>query len=151
MRLNSNETKMKYLVLLAFLLTVNNVSVAQGNDPITQIEKVLNEQTKAWNDGDIEKYMEGYWHSDSLLFIGKNGVTKGWMATLERYKKSYPGKEGMGKLDFTILSKEKMGNEHYLVIGKWHLQREKDELGGHFSLIWKNINGKWVIITDHSS
>lgn len=144
---------MKYsiLILLAFLLIVNNKSMAQANDPITEIEKVLNAQTKAWNEGDIEKYMEGYWHSDSLLFIGKNGVTKGWTATLERYKKSYPGKEGMGKLDFTILSEEKMGNELYLVIGKWHLQREKDELGGHFSLIWKNINGKWVIITDHSS
>jgi ketosteroid isomerase-like protein len=125
--------------------------MAQTNQSITEIEKVLNAQTKAWNEGDIEKYMEGYWHSDSLLFIGKNGVTKGWTATLERYKKSYPGKEGMGKLDFTILSEEKMGNELYLVIGKWHLQREKDELGGHFSLIWKNINGKWVIITDHSS
>lgn len=140
-----------FLFLFCFLLSVSNVSMAQTNQSITEIEKVLNAQTKAWNEGDIEKYMEGYWHSDSLLFIGKNGVTKGWTATLERYKKSYPGKEGMGKLDFTILSEEKMGNELYLVIGKWHLQREKDELGGHFSLIWKNINGKWVIITDHSS
>jgi ketosteroid isomerase-like protein len=136
-------------LFLIFISTIYS-AMSQNNDQ-KEIEKVLVSQTEAWNKGDIEKYMEGYWKSDSLKFIGKNGLTTGWNATLERYKKSYPGKAGMGKLDFELLSEEKLGTEHYLVIGKWHLQREKDELAGHFSLIWKKIDGRWVIIADHSS
>ena len=71
--------------------------------------------------------------------------------TLANYKKNYPDKETMGKLVFTIIKKEKLGNENYLVIGKWHITRSKDEVGGHFSLVWKKISGQWVIISDHTS
>jgi hypothetical protein len=35
------------------------------------IRKVLDDQIKAWNRGDLEQYMSGYWKSDSLRFIGK--------------------------------------------------------------------------------
>ena len=121
------------------------------NTDIFEIENVLNMQVKAWNEGNVERYMEGYWNSDSLIFVGKSGVTKGWKETLEHYKKRYPDKATMGELTFTLISKEKLGAENYLVIGKWHLQRERDEVGGHFSLIWKKIKGKWYIISDHTS
>jgi len=143
---------MKRIIFVPFvLLLFSQCTMQSTTDPIKDIEKVLAGQTEAWNEGDIEKYMEGYWKSDNLKFIGKSGVTMGWNATLERYKKAYPGKAGMGQLDFVLLSEEKLGEECYLVIGKWHLKREADELNGHFSLIWKKINGKWVIIADHSS
>ncbi len=118
---------------------------------VLAIEKVLATQAIAWNEGNIEKFMEGYWNSDSLSFVGKNGVTKGWKATLERYKKTYPDKASMGNLVFTLISKEKLGPENYLIIGKWDLQREKDSVGGHFSLVWKKIKGHWYIISDHTS
>jgi len=117
----------------------------------SEIEKVMAMQEQAWNEGNIEKFMEGYWKSDSLSFVGKNGITYGWKNTLANYKKNYPDKETMGKLTFTLLKKEKLGPENYLVIGKWRLLRSKDEVGGHFSLIWKKIKGKWVIVSDHTS
>ena len=141
---------MKNNLLLAFIF-ICSFSFAQNNSDTTEIKKVLDMQVKAWNEGNIEKFMEGYWNSDSLSFVGKSGITKGWKATLERYKKTYPDKATMGKLTFTILSKEKLGAENYLVIGKWHLLREKDEVGGHFSLIWKKIKNRWYIISDHTS
>ena len=116
-----------------------------------EIEKVMAMQEQAWNEGNLEKFMGGYWNSDSLTFVGKNGLAYGWKTTLANYKKSYPDKETMGKLTFTLLKKEKLGPESYLVLGKWHLQRAKDEVGGHFSLTWKKTKGKWVIISDHTS
>lgn len=142
-----------FILLFAgyFSFAQNSVKTEINYSDIQEIEKILDMQTKAWNEGDIEKFMEGYWNSDSLSFVGKSGVTKGWKATLERYKKTYPDKAAMGKLTFTLISKEKLGVENYLVIGKWHLRREKDEVGGHFSLIWKKIKGKWYIISDHTS
>jgi hypothetical protein len=137
--------------LFVALIFICSFAYAQNNRDTIEINKVLAMQVKAWNEGNIEKFMEGYWNSDSLSFVGKNGITKGWKATLDRYKKTYPDKAAMGKLTFTLLFKEKLGPENYLVIGKWHLLREKDEVGGHFSLIWKKIKNKWYIISDHTS
>jgi photosystem II stability/assembly factor-like uncharacterized protein len=130
---------------------IAKVIIMKTNKDLEEINKVLEMQSVAWNEGDVEKYMEGYWNSDSLSFIGKNGITKGWKATLERYKKAYPDKAAMGRLTFTLLSEEALGKENYMVVGKWHLQREKDEVGGHFTLIWKKVKGKWKIMSDHTS
>lgn len=115
------------------------------------IEKIMKMQEDAWNEGNIEKFMEGYWNSDSLTFVGKSGLTYGWQATLNHYKGSYPDKATMGHLTFTLLKKERLGPHSFLVLGKWQLQREKGDTGGHFSLVWKKIKGQWVIINDHTS
>jgi len=137
-----------YLLSAIFLILFSCNS--QNNSDEMEIDKALETQAIAWNEGNIEKFMNYYWKSDSLKFISKNGVTQGWTATLERYKKNYPDKEAMGFLSFQILSKQPIG-KNYFVIGKWHLQREKDELGGYFSLLWRKINGQWVIVVDHTS
>ena len=133
------------LLILAALHTT-----AQGSEDAA-IRKVLSDQEAAWNRADIEGFMEGYWNSDSLLFIGSRGVTRGWQPTLESYKKGYPDAAAMGKLTFTVLSLQVLSPESAYIIGKWHLARSKDELGGHFTLLWKKIEGKWVIVADHTS
>lgn len=142
-----------YFLFLLFCLCNKGVfSQPVKKDPaVAAIEKVMAMQEQSWNEGNIDKFMEGYWNSDSLTFVGKKGVTYGWKATLANYKKNYPDKETMGKLTFTLLKKEKLGPDSYLVIGKWYLQRTADEAGGYFSLTWKKMNGKWVIINDHTS
>jgi ketosteroid isomerase-like protein len=142
-----NISQMKK-ILLVFLFPLS--VIAQSSD-WQQIQEVLNAQSEAWNRGNIEEYMQGYWKSSDLKFIGSNGMTKGWQETLERYQKSYPTTEKMGKLKFEILSHQPLSDDHYLVIGKWNLARKTDELNGHFTLIWKKINNQWVIIADHSS
>ncbi|NLU96374.1 YybH family protein [Chitinophaga sp. Ak27] len=123
---------------------------AQQHDQ-QQITALMTAQTMAWNKGDIDGFMQTYWHSDSLLFIGKNGVTYGWQATLNRYKKTYPDVTAMGKLDFKLLEFKPLATDVYLLIGQWHLQRTIGDLQGHFSLVLKKINGQWKIIADHSS
>ncbi len=133
---------------LCFILQAQKSS--KKENAVAEIEKVMAMQELAWNEGNVEKFMEGYWNNDSLSFVGKSGVTFGWKQTLANYKKNYPNKETMGILVFTLIKKEKLGPESYLVIGKWHVTR-KDEVGGHFSLVWKKIKGKWVIISDHTS
>jgi ketosteroid isomerase-like protein len=115
------------------------------------IQQVMDEQEAAWNQGDLEGFMQGYWKSDSLRFIGKRGITYGWQPTLDNYKQSYPDSDAMGKLQFTNLSMEITGDSSTYVIGKWELFRTTDTLAGHYSLLWKNLNGRWLIIADHSS
>ncbi len=117
------------------------------------IEQKMNSQEDAWNRGDLEGFMNGYWHSDSLKFIGKSGLTYGWDTTLANYKKSYPDTDAMGRLTFDNLSIEMIDSDVILVIGKWMLARNTlgDTLQGHYSLNWQKKDGDWVIVVDHSS
>ena len=112
---------------------------------------VLQKQVSAWNDGDINRYMEGYWHSDSLVFIGKKGCTYGYEATLNNYKKAYPDKSAMGQLHFSDIRFKRISRRNYMVIGAWHLQRSIGNLDGHFSLFLRKRKMHWHIIADHSS
>lgn len=116
-----------------------------------EIMKVLNLQETAWNKGDLEEYMSGYWHSDSLMFVGSKGIQFGWEKTLANYKKSYPDKKAMGELSFEIISLDVLSEESAFMLGKWFLKREIGNLSGHFTLLWKKISGEWKVVIDHSS
>lgn len=119
---------------------------------IEHIQSMMNDQEECWNNGDIPCFMEHYWKSDSLLFIGKSGITYGWQSTLDNYLESYPDQKNMGQLTFNNKLIRFLDNETVQVIGEWLLTRpELDDLGGHYSLIWKKKEGEWVIISDHSS
>jgi ketosteroid isomerase-like protein len=137
-------------IIILFLLPVT--LLAQRNRAEENaIRQVMHDQQEAWNRADIETFMEGYWKSDSLKFIGRNGITYGWQTTLDNYKKGYPTPEAMGKLTFTILTLDILSETSAFMIGRWHLKRATDEPGGHFTLLWRKINGKWVIVADHTS
>lgn len=115
------------------------------------IRAVMAAQEAAWNKGDLEGFMKGYWEDEGLKFIGKTGVTYGWQATLDRYRKGYPDRAAMGVLHFDLLHVERISAKAALVVGKWTLQRAEDQPNGHFSLLWRKIKGTWVIVADHSS
>lgn len=114
------------------------------------ILEAMSQQEQDWNNGDIDAFMQGYWSSDSLMFVGKNGIKYGWQTTLENYKKSYPDKSTMGKLSFTI-EKLEVENQSAFMLGKWNIIRESGNIGGYFTLYWKKMDGKWLIVLDHTS
>jgi hypothetical protein len=141
----------KYLLLACGLIWFIALK-AQSNKDADAIMHVLNTQIAAWNTGNIDQFMVGYWPSDSLMFIGKSGMNQGYQTTLDNYKKGYPDRAAMGTLKFDILKIKPLGKKHCFVVGKWHLARpEKGDVGGHFSLVFEKQKGKWVIIADHSS
>lgn len=141
---------MRFFLMILLFISSSVFAQKQDTDRLS-ILKILDQQTAAWNRGDIENFMIGYWESDSLMFIGKNGVTYGWMNTLNNYKKGYPDTAAMGKLNFTILETKKLSKKYYHITGKWFLKRSIGDVGGHFTLLFEKINGRWVIIKDHSS
>ncbi|MEO6406451.1 MAG: nuclear transport factor 2 family protein [Ferruginibacter sp.] len=139
----------KILTSLCLLLSLLSFSQTNKND--MAIRATLHSQQAAWNNGDLEKFMDGYWQSDSLMFIGKTGVTYGWQNTLNNYKKGYPDTAAMGKLHFDIIQVKPLSAIYYSVVGKWHLSRSIGDLQGHFTLLFRKIKNKWVIVSDHSS
>ena len=140
---------MKKLFLLVLLLASLKSFTQSKNE--AAIRKLMDDQDAAWNRGDIDSFMKGYWENDSLMFIGKSGVTYGWGNTLKNYKKGYPDTAAMGKLTFTLIQVKKLSKKYYHVTGKWFLKRSVGDIGGHYTLLFQKINGHWVIISDHSS
>lgn len=137
--------------VLFFLLLFTSLPAWSQSRDETAIRKILDTQTRAWNRGNIDDFMTGYWENDSLVFIGKSGVTYGWTNTLNNYKKGYPDTAAMGKLTFTLIQVKKLSKDYYHIVGKWFLKRSIGDLGGHYTLVFRKINGRWVIISDHSS
>jgi hypothetical protein len=115
-----------------------------------EIREVLDQQVAGWNEGDLDKFMDTYWKSDSLQFIGSQ-ITSGWKATLDGYKLRYPNLAMMGKTRFEILRIMPISNDASLATGKFFLTRESGDIKGIFTLVLKKINGKWVVIYDHTS
>jgi L-asparaginase / beta-aspartyl-peptidase len=115
------------------------------------ITAVLNAQQAAWNRGDVDAFVVGYWHSPELTFSGIGGVSRGWDGVMARYKKNYPDRATMGHLDFSELEFRFLGPDAALVLGHWHLKRDKGDIGGVFSLVWQRFPDGWKIIHDHTS
>ena len=132
------------------LFSISFKSFSQSPDE-RAIRKILNDQTKYWNQGNIDKFIVGYWKNDSLMFIGKSGITYGFTNTLNNYKKNYSDTTQMGKLAFDLVKVQRISPEYYFVVGKWHLKRSIGDLSGHYTLLFRKINGEWVIVADHSS
>ncbi|MCD2423887.1 nuclear transport factor 2 family protein [Niabella pedocola] len=139
----------KYSFLILFCIAFTGFRAQPGD--VQKIQAVMEQQTTAWNQGNLEAFMDTYWKNDSLLFVGKKGVTYGWQQTLDHYRKAYPSRDEMGQLKFTLLKVQPLGPGFYNVVGKWQLSRKMGDLDGHFTLVFKKIAGNWKIIQDHSS
>jgi beta-aspartyl-peptidase (threonine type) len=117
------------------------------------IQDVLDAQVTAWNRGDLEGFMAGYWHSDALAFFSGKEVMSGWQATLDRYRKRYQaeGRDKMGTLSFSDLQIDLLGPDSALVRGRWKLITSKEPLGGLFTLLFMRKPEGWRIAHDHTS
>ena len=142
---------MRHLLLIVLIFSCLPVLTRAQSADEKAIRQILHEQTEAWNRGNLEEFMKGYWNNDSLMFIGKSGVTYGYQNTLNNYKKGYNGPDQMGTLTFNLIKLEPLSKDYYFVVGKWHLKRNAGDVGGHYTLIFRKIKGTWVIISDHSS
>jgi ketosteroid isomerase-like protein len=153
---------MKVHYLLQFLSGVGLLLLlapGMGSGPAAPAEdsaqegilSILNEQQATWNRGDVDGFMKGYWNSPELTFAGSSGITRGWQPVLMRYRTNYPDRQAMGHLAFSELELHPLGKDAALVLGRWHLKRSPDELGGIFTLIFQRLPEGWRIIHDHTS
>jgi ketosteroid isomerase-like protein len=95
--------------------------------------------------------MEGYWNSDTLRMVSNRGVTYGFEKIKANYKKNYPDSVAMGKLDFDIIHVELINENNAMVTGKWLLKIDKKFKGGYFTLLFRKLKNKWLIVADHTS
>lgn len=151
------RVKVSHFKLCCVLLASFLAFACKQNDPPAPetikraIRNVMEEQVRAWNEGNIEKFMVGYLRSDSVRFVSGGNVSFGWQSMLERYEKSYPDKATMGKLTFGDIDIDVISENAVLVFGRWQLRRETDEPWGYFSLLFRSTDHGWRIVHDHTS
>ncbi|MBC6400217.1 MAG: nuclear transport factor 2 family protein [Ekhidna sp.] len=140
---------MKSFGTLLLIFSINSLFSQPSEE--SAIRQVLSDQLECWNEGDLNCFMEGYWKSENLVFIGSKGVTYGWEEVLLNYQKGYPNKEMMGELAFNLISLEPLSEDFWSVIGKWSLKRKKENPSGYFTLLFRRFGNEWLIVSDHSS
>lgn len=115
------------------------------------IARLLARQAEDWNEGDIERFLEPYWKSEALTFASGGEVRRGFSATRDRYLKTYPDRQAMGRLSFADLETTPLGPDAALVLGTWRLDRDAGPVGGNFTLVLRRLDGAWTIVHDHTS
>ena len=146
---------MKFLSTFVLIFVFAASSFSQSGSQKAKIEadirSVMNDQTAAWNRGDIEGFMRGYWNSEKLVFVSTESVTRGWQPTLNRYKKNYDSPAKMGTLTFSDLEITILSKDSAAVLGSWSLARAGDNPKGKFTLIFRKFKDAWRIVHDHTS
>ncbi|HLY61076.1 MAG TPA: nuclear transport factor 2 family protein [Terriglobia bacterium] len=135
----------------AVMVIGNSWALAPAGGAEKAIRGVMDAQVEAWNRGDVDAFMKGYWNSEATEFVGSNGIVRGWQGVLERYRKSYPDRRAMGTLTFSDLEVTVLSSSTALVVGKFHLVRESDHPEGVFTLVFRKFPEGWRIINDHTS
>jgi uncharacterized protein (TIGR02246 family) len=140
------------LISLAWIVILGVATFAQDPAP-SAIRKVIEDQAAAWNRGDLEAFMAGYWNSPDLTFFSGAHETRGWQAALDRYKNTYQsGGHQMGKLEFRKLRIETLGPDSAFVRGEFHLTMPDGKTPhGLFTLLFRKFSDGWKIVHDHSS
>lgn len=140
-------------VFVALPSSAQNAQSEMPDDDIATVENLLDQQVEAWNRGDIEAFMSAYVTGDALRFASGNTIQRGWDATIERYRRSYPDKTHMGSLRFELFEKRKLSDEWIFVFGRFHLTRDDSvgNLQGLFTLLFEKTEDGWKIISDHTS
>lgn len=141
---------MKVILACCLAVVVAIHSWGQQSD-LDEVKDLLQRQAACWNEADIDCFMRYYWNSEEMRFVGKSGITLGWQQVKDRYKKNYSTADLMGKLIFDVKSAEMIGKKQIMVVGAWNLVRSEETLGGYFTLIWKKIDKRWLIVFDHTS
>jgi ketosteroid isomerase-like protein len=139
------------MVVLLFAISAFGQSANEISRIKTDIVAVMDAQAAAWNRGDVDGFMRGYWNSSELVFVSGANVTRGWQPTLDRYKKTYNSREKMGTLKFSELEINVISKNAAVVLGSWALTRKGDNPGGKFTLIFRKFKDGWRIVHDHTS
>jgi len=154
----------RFFVLIAVLAasaSVLSLAHAQQNRAMSrsrrdakamrEVRAVLDAQVAAWNRGDIDGFMEGYWQSPETVFVSGDSLTRGWQTVLDHYKKAYDSREKMGTLSFLEIDIKALGPRTVIATGRWQLMRVADTPHGRFTLIFRRTPEGWRITHDHTS
>jgi ketosteroid isomerase-like protein len=137
--------------VVAACLGAGSAHCGAARDPGLEVRAVLEAQVAAWNRGDVDGYMQGYWDSPELRFVSGGTVTYGWGPTLERYRARYADRASMGTLTFSDVDVRPAGDGAAFVFGAWRIARAGGSPHGLFTLVVRRTAAGWRVVHDHTS
>lgn len=155
--MQNRQLRIARAMAIGFVCTIliapalGRAAASEKNDDAAEIRAVMEMQVAAWNRGDVDTFMTSYWKSDETLFVGADGLVRGYDAVMARYRKSYPDMKAMGHLTFSDLEVHVTCADAAFVVGQFHLVREKDNPSGIFSLDFRKFSDGWKIVLDHTT
>ena len=141
----------RFWIFCCATIVASIVAAEPKDDSASEIQNVLHTQQEAWNRGDIDAFMNGYWRSDQTVFVSGDEVTRGWQKVLDRYKAKYSDRAKMGTLTFSEIEITNLSNDSAVALGSWKLNRANDMPHGRFTLIFRRFPDGWKIVHDHTS
>jgi ketosteroid isomerase-like protein len=144
----SFNTRRVGLLFISSILMFVLASCSSEPEPTMAVRAVIEAQQAAWNRGDIDGFMNGYEHSDTITFISGDQLTRGWQTVLERYKKRYSSPGLMGTLTFSDIEIQPLAPSYVLADGRWKLALNSESPHGRFTLIFRRAGNDWRIIHD---
>lgn len=119
--------------------------------PADIVRATVRAQAAAWNEGNLEAFMDVYARDDNLKHVSGDEVVRGWSATRKHYREQYEGPSEMGRIDFEKLDAELVTEDVAIVTGRMRHAVGEEYSMADFSLVMKREEGVWRIIHDHSA
>ena len=148
------------VVMAAMLMGTPMFAQARAGDGLTvlpqaqlDVVKVMLQQERTWNSGDLDGFLKTYKDSPDLLIVS-GGIARGYAEMAAGYKRTYPDKASMGKLTFTDLEPHMLDDHFAVVTGRFALERAKNKGGntsGVFSIVMENTADGWRVVLDHTT
>lgn len=136
----------------AVLLAAGACAAVDPSEDRRRIVALLEMQREAWNRGDLDAFLDGYWRSERTVFAGGDRIHRGFDAMAARYRSAYDSREKMGTLAFSNLTVESIEGDRAVVTGAWDLElADGSRPGGVFTLFLRRFPEGWRIVHDHTS
>jgi uncharacterized protein (TIGR02246 family) len=114
-----------------------------------EVGRLLHDQSAAWNRGDLEAFCAVY--AEDATFVSPSGLTTGRQAVLDRYRKKYVDKEGMGSLTLDVKEMRAQPPAGASVVARWTLTwPDKPKAQGLTLLVLTRTPDGWRIVQDAS-
>ena len=128
--------------VISFIFRIQSKPVQDMSYSLADVNQVLDEQLQGWNEGNIDKFMQGYIKDSSVRFITNKRVKTSWQEITNSYKKNYPNKDAMGQLSFYRDEVRWINESAYIaqVIGRWQVVQKHKETAKTSGSVETHVN-----------
>ena len=128
--------------VISFIFRIQSKPVQDMSYSLADVNQVLDEQLQGWNEGNIDKFMQGYIKDSSVRFITNKRVKTSWQEITDSYNKNYPNKDAMGQLSFYRDEVRWINESAYIaqVIGRWQVVQKHKETAKTSGSVETHVN-----------
>lgn len=121
--------------------------------PSDEAKSAFEGQMAAWNRGDLEGALAGYWASSGMTWVNKGGVSHGFQTFADGMRQDFAADPAsMGHYEGAVLEAQDLAPDAALIVVRWSISREgRPAMGGISTQLWRKLGGTWRAVFEHAS